>query len=182
MDSSIIAAFSAILGTTVGGLTTFLTTFLNQRFAMRRDILAKDVANREQLYSEFLKEVGNLYFDSVNRTLDDTSQQSSLITMYSLVGRIRMISSDAVLASAEKVADDIVESYKRPPTTFQNSNNPGRPPIRGTSLRKHVEQSGKACWDACNSSVALEVTFTTTPDHSKLFAEQAREIRTRERS
>ena len=100
MDSSIIAAFSAILGTTVGGLITFLTTFLNQRFAMRRDILAKDVANREQLYSEFLKEVGNLYFDSVNRTLDDTSHQASLITMYSFVGRIRMISSDAVFASA----------------------------------------------------------------------------------
>ena len=86
---------------------------------MRRDILAKDVANREQLYSEFLKEVGNLYFDSVNRTLDDTSQQPSLITMYSLVGRIRMISSEAVLTSAEKVAEDIIESYKRPPTTFQ---------------------------------------------------------------
>jgi hypothetical protein len=60
------------------------------------------------------------YFDSVDRrTLDDTSQQASLITMYSLVGRIRMISSQAVLTSAEKVAEDIVESYKRPPTTFQ---------------------------------------------------------------
>src|SRR5260370_31280166 len=114
MDSSIIAAFSAILGTTVGGLTTFATTFLNQQYAMRRDILAKDVANREQLYSEFLKEVGNLYFDSVNRTLDDTSQHASLITLYSLVGRIRMISSEVVLTSAEKVAEDIVESYKRP--------------------------------------------------------------------
>ena len=78
MDSSIIAAISAILGTTVGGLSTFATTLLNQRYAMRRDLLAKDVANREQLYSEFLKEVGNLYFDSVNRTLDDTSQQASL--------------------------------------------------------------------------------------------------------
>ncbi|HEY5742052.1 MAG TPA: hypothetical protein VIS99_05875 [Terrimicrobiaceae bacterium] len=119
MDSSLIAAISAILGTTVGGLSTFATTLLNQRYSMRRDILAKDVANREQLYSEFLKEVGNLYFDSVNRTLDDTSQQASLITMYSLVGRIRMISSDEVLTAAEKVADDIVESYKRPPTTFQ---------------------------------------------------------------
>ena len=54
---------------------------------MHHDILAKDVANREQLYSEFLKEVGNLYFDSINRTLDEVSQQSSLITMYSLVGR-----------------------------------------------------------------------------------------------
>ena len=119
MDNSIIAALSAILGSTVGGLTTFLTTFLNQRYAMRRDILAKDVANREQLYSEFLKEVGNLYFDSINRTLDEASQQASLIKMYSLVGRIRMISSEGVLTSAEKVAEDIVESYKRPPMTFQ---------------------------------------------------------------
>jgi hypothetical protein len=118
MDSSIIAAFSAILGTTVGGLTTFLTTFINQRYAVRRDILAKDVANREQLYSEFLKEVGNLYFESINRTLDDAAQQASLIAMYSLIGRIRMISSEAVLTSAEKVAADIVESYKRPPMSF----------------------------------------------------------------
>ena len=119
MDNSIIAALSAILGSTVGGLTTFATTYLNQRYAMRRDILAKDVANREQLYSEFLKEVGNLYFDSINRTLDNVSQEASLIKMYSLVGRIRMISSEVVLTSAEKVAEDIVESYKRPPTTFQ---------------------------------------------------------------
>jgi hypothetical protein len=119
MDSSIIAALSAVLGTTVGGLSTFATTFLNQRYTMHRDILAKDLANREQLYCEFLKEVGNLYFDSVNRTLDDTSQMASLITMYALVGRIRMISSEAVLRSAEKVADDIVESYKRPPMRFQ---------------------------------------------------------------
>src|SRR5260370_25934694 len=101
MDSSIIAAFSAILGTTVGGLTTFATTFLNQQYAMRRDIFAKDVANREQLYSEFLKEVGNLYFVSVNRTLDDTSHQASLITLYSLVVRIRMISSELFLTSAD---------------------------------------------------------------------------------
>ena len=62
MDSSIIAAFSAILGTTVGGLTTFLTTFLNQRFAMRRDILAKDVANREQLYTEIPQGSGKPLF------------------------------------------------------------------------------------------------------------------------
>ena len=119
MDSSIIAAISAILGTTVGGLSTFATTLLNQRYAMRRDVLAKDVANREKLYSEFLDEAGNLYLDSVNRTLLDTTQHASLMRMYSLVGRIRMISSEAVLTSAEKVADDIVESYKRPPTTFQ---------------------------------------------------------------
>src|SRR5262245_58809731 len=118
MDSSMIAAFSAVLGTTVGGLTTFFTTFLNQLYAMRRDIMAKDVANREELYSEFLKDIGNLYFDSIERGLSDVSQQASLIAMYSLVGRIRMISSAEVLRAAEQVAADVIESYKRPPMTL----------------------------------------------------------------
>jgi hypothetical protein len=119
MDSSIIAAFSAILGTTVGGLTTFATTCLNQRFAMRRELLLKDAANREQLYSEFLKEVTNLYINSLNRTLDDFAQQASVVTMYSLLGRIRMISGDAVLKAAENVAEDVFECFKRPPMTIQ---------------------------------------------------------------
>jgi hypothetical protein len=55
MDTSgLIPAFAAILGSTVGGLATFATTFLNQRYTARRDMLEKDVANREKLYSEFL--------------------------------------------------------------------------------------------------------------------------------
>ena len=53
MDSSIVAAASALLGSSVGGLTTFATTFGNQRYVARRDMLVKDVANREQLYAEY---------------------------------------------------------------------------------------------------------------------------------
>jgi hypothetical protein len=82
--------------------------------------------------------VGNLYFDSINRTLEDVSQQASLIKMYSLVGRIRMISSEAVLKAAEKVAEDIVESYKRPPMTLQEFQQ-----LRGTSDPWH--QFTNAC-------------------------------------
>jgi hypothetical protein len=33
--------------------------------------------------------MGHLYFDSINRTLDEAAQQTSMIAMYSLVGRIR---------------------------------------------------------------------------------------------
>jgi hypothetical protein len=44
---------------------------------MRRDILAKDVANGEQLYTEFLKELANLYIDSIDRTLDDEPKRAS---------------------------------------------------------------------------------------------------------
>ena len=119
MDNSIIAALSAILGSTVGGLTSFATTLFNQRYVTRREMLLKDVANREELYSQFLKEVANLYIGSLERTLNDLSQQASSIAMYSLIGRIRMISSEAVLTAAEKVAEDIIEAYKRPSMTFQ---------------------------------------------------------------
>ena len=119
MDSSIIAAVSAIAGSTVGGVTTFATTFVNQRYVARREMVVKDLANREELYSEFLKEVADLYKESLNRTLDDLGAQPSLITMYSLIGRIRMISSEAVLMAAEKVAEDIIEAYKRPQMTFR---------------------------------------------------------------
>jgi hypothetical protein len=103
----------------VGGLTTFATTFVNQRYVARREMLVKDVANREQLYAEFLKEVADLYKESIDRTLDDLATQPSFITMYSLIGRIRMISSEAVLMTAEKVAEDIIDAYKRPSITFK---------------------------------------------------------------
>jgi hypothetical protein len=107
------------MGSTVGGLTTFATTFVNQRYVARREMLVKDVANREQLYAEFLKEVADLYKESIDRTLDDLATQPSFITMYSLIGRIRMISSEAVLMTAEKVAEDIIDAYKRPSITFK---------------------------------------------------------------
>ena len=58
----------------VGGVTTFATTFFNQRYVARREMLVKDVANREELYAEFLKEVADLYKESLNQTLDDLSR------------------------------------------------------------------------------------------------------------
>ena len=119
MDSSIIAAVSALLGSAVGGLSTFATTFFNQRYVARRELLVKDVANREQLYGEFLKEVADLYKESLNRSLDDLATLPSLITTYSLVGCIRMISSEVVLVAAEKIVEDIIEAYKRPQITFK---------------------------------------------------------------
>jgi hypothetical protein len=78
-------AFAAILGSTVGGLTTFGTTFLTQRYNARRDMREKDVANREKLYSEFLTEVADLYVDSLNRTLDDVGKPAAFVAAYALL-------------------------------------------------------------------------------------------------
>jgi hypothetical protein len=78
---------------------------------MHRDLLSRDVAQREELYSQFIKEAANLYADSLDKTLENPA---------SLIGRIRLLGSDKVLAAAEKVAETIVDSYNRPPTTFED--------------------------------------------------------------
>jgi hypothetical protein len=76
----------------------------------------KDAANREQLHSEFIKETTPLYRDSLDRTLD---QEASLIGMYSLIGHIRLIGTEAVFIAAENVGKEIIGAYNRPPMTVQ---------------------------------------------------------------
>ena len=87
MDSSIIAAVSALLGSAVGGLTTFATTFFNQRYVARREMLVKDVANREQLYAEFLKEVADLYRGHHRICSKSYSKDSGMIPRLGCRGR-----------------------------------------------------------------------------------------------
>jgi hypothetical protein len=114
-QSSAITALAAIAGSIVGGLASFLTTYLTQRHQARSDLMSREAAHREELYSQFIKEAVNVYVDSLDKSLE---KPASLIEMYSLIGRIRLVSDDKVLAAAEKAADAVVESYHRPPTTF----------------------------------------------------------------
>jgi len=117
MDAAIITAIAAISGSIVGGLASFATTYFTQRNQAHRDFLSRDVAHREELYAQFIKEATNQYIDSLDKTLDNPA---ALIGLYSLVGRIRLVGSDTVLAAAEKVADSIIDSYNRPPIKFQD--------------------------------------------------------------
>ena len=116
-QSASITALAAISGSIVGGLASFATTFFTQRNQAHRDVLSRDVAHREELYSQFIKEATNLFVDSLDKTL---SNPGSLIGLYSLIGRMRLTAGDKVLSAAETIADIIVVSYSRPRTTFED--------------------------------------------------------------
>jgi len=115
MDAAIITAVAAVSGSIVGGLASFATTFFTQRNQAHRDFLSRDVAHREELYAQFIKEATNLYIDSLDKPL---TNPTALIGMYSLVGRIRLTAGNKVLLAAEKVMETIVDSYNRPPINF----------------------------------------------------------------
>jgi hypothetical protein len=116
-QSSAITALAAVAGSIVGGLASFLTTYFTQRHQAHRDLMLREAAHREELYSQFIKEAANVYVDSLDKTLESPAL---LLGVYSLVGRIRLVSNDTVLAAAEKVVDSIVDSYHRPPTAIDD--------------------------------------------------------------
>jgi hypothetical protein len=111
MQPGLIAGVAAIGGSVVGALASLGTTFINQRLQARRERLTKDLANREELYGGFIEEIIPLFVDSINCTTIDPSK---LLNLYSMVARIRLISSDDVLHGAEKVVADLIESYRQP--------------------------------------------------------------------
>ena len=114
--SALLPAFAAIAGSMVGGLTSFATSLYTQKAQLHRDVMSREAAEREGLYSQFIREVTKLYVDSVDKACENPSK---LLETYSLVSHMRLISGDRVLAAAEAVANEVVESYGRSPMKFE---------------------------------------------------------------
>jgi hypothetical protein len=85
-----------------------------QRHQDRRDLLARKVFHREQLYSDFISETAHAFVDAVQHAFHDPSR---LIPSYALLSRMRLSSSKNVVESAERVIDIIVKTYAQPNLT-----------------------------------------------------------------
>jgi hypothetical protein len=108
---------------------------------MRREILAKDVANREQLYADFLKEVGNIYFDSVKSNPRRHVPAGFADDDVFACRPHPNDSCEPVLTAAETLAEDIVESLQAPSNDLS-----GIPTILGgLQSVARVYESMKAC-------------------------------------
>jgi hypothetical protein len=110
-DPATISALAAIFGSLSGALASSVSTWITQRHQGRRDILAKRIFHREQLYSDFISESTHAMADAVQHNLHDPNK---LATTYALLSRIRLSSSTDVLASAERVIQDIINTYSEP--------------------------------------------------------------------
>lgn len=104
------------MGSLVGALTSVLTTYVSQRSQARRDFLNKQFAQRETLYCEFINEAARLFADSLQHQIEKTE---SLVTIYALLNRIRLNSSEEVIRAAMTTIDDIIAFYNRPNLTAE---------------------------------------------------------------
>jgi hypothetical protein len=109
-----ISALAAVCGSLVGALGSSGSAWIAQRYQNRRDLLAKEIFHREQLYSDFISETAEAFADAVQHTFHDPSR---LIPSYALLSRMRLSSSTTVVKSAERVINTILDTYSQPNLT-----------------------------------------------------------------
>ena len=110
-----ITAISALGGATIGGLTSFLGSWLTQRTQLRFTHHAAIKAKREALHAEFVDEASRLYGDAFGHQKDDVAD---LAKLFALLGRVRLASPRAVVTAAERTFDTIIETYPGPNRTM----------------------------------------------------------------
>lgn len=109
-------ALAAIAGSLVGALGSATGTWITARHQDRRDLLGKQIARREALYSDFIGESARLLVDAMQHNASDLQK---LLPLYALVSRIRLSSSPPVLQEAEQVIRTIVNTYPQTNLTIE---------------------------------------------------------------
>ncbi len=114
MDSSLITATAAALGSLVGAAASIVTTWITQRRQTIRELTAARFQEREALYGEFITEASRLVVDALTHSLE---RPETFVKLYGILGRIRLICDKRILAEAEHCCRRIVELYSQPNMT-----------------------------------------------------------------
>jgi hypothetical protein len=98
-------------------MVTVMSNYVLQRSVTRRDMMNHVFANRQTLYSDFISEAARLYGDAMTQS---NYSLNELVTLYSLVGRIRLSASEPVMTAAEAVVKLIVSRYGEENLTLED--------------------------------------------------------------
>jgi hypothetical protein len=111
VDANLITALAGILGSVTGASAAIATTWIAQKNQTVRERAKWETRKRETLYGDFITEASRLVADAFDHSLD---KPETLVNLYATLGRIRLVSSEAVLVAAEEVSDRIVKLYAEP--------------------------------------------------------------------
>jgi hypothetical protein len=116
MDSTIITAAAAAMGSLVGAAATIVTTWITQRTQASRSQAEIKLRDREALYGQFITEAARLTVEAFGHSLE---RPETFVNLYGILGRIRLVATDPVLAAAEECSREIIEIYARPNLTVE---------------------------------------------------------------
>src|ERR1700733_14304087 len=111
MDSSMMPATAALLGSLAGASGSIFTTWMTQRSQFIRERGVEELRRREILYEGFIKEASNSVIDALSNSLD---RPDKFVQMYAKLSCIRLLSSQTVLTAAEEGCHGLADLYSKP--------------------------------------------------------------------
>ena len=115
MNPAYISALFGLAGATIGGLTSFLTTWLTQQAQLQEKRREAENTKRQELFNDFIVEASRLYGDALSHEKDDVSD---MVQLYALVAKIRLWASRPVVTAAEHAMESVVQTYLEPNRTL----------------------------------------------------------------
>jgi hypothetical protein len=115
MDTSFITALAALAGAAIGGFTSVMASWLIHRAQAKEQRLTHYQFRRQDLYKEFIEQASKLYIHALQ---NDKPDVSGLVGLYAEVSRMRVLSSAAVVDSADQIVKRIINAYLEPNKTF----------------------------------------------------------------
>src|SRR6266550_7264406 len=110
MDQNLITAMAGVLGSVSGASAAIATTWISQKSQTICERAESETRKRETLYGDFITEASQRLADAFDHSLD---KPATLVKLYAILGRIRLVSSDAVLTAAEECCDRVVDLYAK---------------------------------------------------------------------
>ncbi len=138
VNAAYLSALSALAGSAIGALASFMTTWLTQHYQSRSQRIAQEASRREKLYGDFIDQAATVFGDALTHELSDPSK---IVPLYAVMGKLRLFASATTIEQAQAVMDRIIETYYSP-----NENFHGAPPMRHKSfdiLRSFTEACRK---------------------------------------
>jgi hypothetical protein len=117
MDHAYVTAAAALVGSMIGGLTSMAASWMTQSFEFKAQQVAQDRSRRTEVYKAFIDEAARCYADAFEH---DKAEISSLVNLYALVSRMRVLSSPKIVESADHVVRVIIETALGPNRSFRD--------------------------------------------------------------
>jgi hypothetical protein len=140
MDPAILSATSGLAGSLVGGVSTFAASWLSTRNQYRAQTLVQQAVRREALYAEFVAEAAGRLADAWSH---EAAGPEVIASLWAAVARMRLTSSQPVIAAAEVVVRNVIEAYASPNHTFNDLRQRAQAQVR--EFRDPLREFSEAC-------------------------------------
>ena len=117
MDAGYFSAIAALSGSVIGGLTSLAASWVTQSTQVRAQHALHDKTRRQELYKSFIEEASRLYGDAL---VNDEAPITRFVDLYAMLSRMRVMSTPAVVQTADAVVRLVIDTYFEPTKTLHD--------------------------------------------------------------